>query len=118
LLIVIGLAGLYSMIHIAVGRRVFGPTAGAIIASALLVAVYVAGSFPLPIIGLGKGQLAAVTFLGISLIVAGTRAVSGCELMAIPCALIRKECELPCLIFSPLDRLERSLRRERDGDET
>ena len=111
----IGLVCLYSLIHIAIARRIFGPLPGAIVASALIVAVYVAGSFGLPLIGHGKGQLAAVTFLGVSLIIAGASALSGCELMAIPCALIQKECELPCLIFSPLDRLERRLRKERDS---
>ena len=114
----IGLVCLYSLIHIAIARRIFGPLPGAIVASALIVAVYVAGSFGLPLIGHGKGQLAAVTFLGISLIIAGVRSAAGCELMAIPCALIRKECELPCLIFSPLDRLERWLQKVRDGDDS
>ena len=116
--IIIGLVCLYTLIHIAIARRVLSPVWGAIVTSGLLVAVYVAGSFGLPLIGHGRGQLAAVTFLGISLIIAGARALSGCELMAIPCALIQKECELPGLIFSPLDRLERSLRKERDGNHT
>ena len=76
----------------------------------LLVALYVAGAYRLPIFGHGKGQLAAVAFLGISLVVAGVRAVSGCEVMAIPGLLFGKHTELGCLIFSPLDSLERKLR--------
>jgi len=57
--------------------------------------------------------LAAVTFLGISLVVAGLRAAPGCEVMAIPGLLFEKHTELVCLIFSPLDRLERKLRSKR-----
>jgi hypothetical protein len=76
----------------------------------LLVALYVAGASGSPILGRGKGELAAVTFLGVSLLVAGVCAAPGCELMAIPGALFGKHTELACLIFSLLDRLERKLR--------
>ena len=75
--------------------------------------LYVAGASGLPILGHGKGQLAAVTFLGVSLVVAGVRAAAGCELMAIPGVLFGKHTELACLIFSPLDRLERKWRSKR-----
>jgi hypothetical protein len=34
--------------------------------------------------------------------------------MAIPGVFFRKDTELACLIFSPLDRLERKLRSQRD----
>jgi hypothetical protein len=115
LLLVLGLIGVYSLIHIVVSRRIvaFGPCLGAVIAAGLLVALYVAGSSKLPILGRGKGQLAAVTFLGVSLVVAGVRAAPGCEVMAIPGLLFGKHTELACLIFSPLDRLERKLRSKR-----
>ena len=115
LLLVLGLIGVYSIIHIVVSRRVvaFGPCLGAIVALGPLVALYVAGASGLPILGRGKGQLAAVTFLGISLVVAGVRAAPGCEVMAIPELLFGKHTELACLIFSPLDKLERKLRSER-----
>jgi hypothetical protein len=59
---------------------------------------------------MGSGQLAVVTFLAISLVVAGVRAATGCELMAIPGVFFRKDTELACLVFSPLDKLERKLR--------
>jgi hypothetical protein len=112
LLLMLGLIGVYSLIHIVLSRRIIAvaPWLGAIVANGLLVAVYVAGAFGSPIVGRGKGQLAAVTFLGISLIVAGVRAAPGCEVMAIPGLLFGKHTELACLIFSPLDRLERKLR--------
>jgi len=114
-LLMLGLIGVYSLIHIVVSRRIvaFGPFLGAIVANGLLVALYVAGASGLPFLGHGKGQLAAVTFFGVSLVVAGVRAAPGCEVMAIPSLLFRKHTELACLIFSPLDRLERKLRSKR-----
>ncbi len=115
-LLVLGLIGLYSLIHIVVSRRIvaFGPCLGAVVANGLLVALYIAGGSGLPILGHGKGQLAAVTFFGVSLAVAGVRAAPGCEMMAIPSILFGKHTELACLIFSPFDRLERKLRSKRN----
>jgi len=115
LLLILGLIGVYSLIHIALLRRIgpFGQCFWAVVAMGLLVAVYVAGASGLRILGRGKGQLAAVTFLGISLVVAGVCGAPGCEVMAIPGVLFRKHTELACLIFSPLDRLERKLRSKR-----
>src|SRR5207244_11483486 len=105
------------LILIVVSRRIvaFGPSLGAIVANGLLVALYVAGASRLPILGHGKGQLAAVTFFGVSLVVAGVRAAPGCEVMAISSLLFGKRTELGCLIFSPLDKLERKLRRKLRG---
>jgi hypothetical protein len=104
-LLMLGLIALCSLLHIVVSRRMvaFGSSLGAVVAAGLLVALYVAGAH-------GEGELAAVTFLGISLVVAGVRAAPGCEVMAIPGLLFGKHTELACLIFSPLDSLERKLR--------
>ena len=96
-----------------VSPRFITPMLGFIVALGLLIALYAAGCFRLPIVGGGRGQLAAAMFLGISLVVAGVRAHAGCELVAIPGAFFHKGAELPCLIFSPLDRLERQLRDKR-----
>jgi hypothetical protein len=114
-LLVVGVIGVYSLIHVLVSRRVvaFGPGLGAVVALGPLVAVFVAGASGAPILGRGVGELAAVTFLAISLVVAGVRADPGCEVMAIPGALVGKHTELACLVFSPLDRLERKLRSRR-----
>jgi len=116
LLLTLGLIGVYSVIHIVVSWRIvaFAQSLSAVVALGLLVALYVAGASKLPILGRGKGQLAAATFLGISLVVAGVRAVPGCEVMAIPGIFFRKNSEVACLIFSPLDKLERKLRSKRD----
>ena len=93
LLLMLGLIGVYSLIHIVVSRRIiaFGPCLGAAVAAGLLVTLYVAGASGLPILGHGKGQLAAATFLGLSLVVAGLRAAPGCEVMAIPGLLFGKQ---------------------------
>ena len=113
LLLILGLISVYSLINIVAARRTiiaFSPRLATVAAHGLLVALYVAGASKLPILGHGTGELAAVTFLAISLVVAGVRAVPGCELMAIPDVFFRKDTELSCLIFSPLDSLERKLR--------
>src|SRR5437773_4933314 len=117
LLLMLGLIGIYSLIHIVVSRRIvaFGPFLGAIVANGLLVALYVAGASGLPILGHGKGQLAAVTFFGVSLFVAGVRASPGCEVMAIPGLLFGMNTELACLIFLQLDRFERKVRIKRSA---
>jgi hypothetical protein len=114
LLLMLGLMIFYSLILVSRRFLVFGPYLGAVAATGVLVAFYVAGASALPIVGHGKGQLASVTFLGLSLVVAGVRAVSGCELMAIPGVFFGNDNELACLIFSPLDWLERNLRSKSD----
>jgi len=113
LLLMLGLIGAYSLIHIFISRRIiaFGPSLGAFVAVGLLVALCVLSWPALAILGRGEGELAVVTFLGISLLIAGWRAAPGCELMAIPDLLFGKHTDMPCLIFSPLDWLERRLRR-------
>ena len=115
LLLIVGLIGIYSLLHITISKQILplGSGLGAIVANGLLVVLYFIGATGLPIVGGGKGALAAVTFLGISLVVAGVRAAPGCEVMAIPGLLFGKHTELACLIFSPLDRLERKLRSKR-----
>jgi hypothetical protein len=113
LLLVFGLIVVYGLIRFVVARRLiagFGPRLATVAVHVLLVALYVAGFSRLPILGRGAGQLAAVALLAISLVVAGVRAVPGCELMAIPGVFFRKDTELACLVFSPLDKLERKLR--------
>lgn len=116
LLLMLGLVGVYSVIHIIISQRIFALDSclGAVAAAAFLVALYIGGATRIPIIGHGAGELSAVTFLSVSLLVAGVRATAGCELMAIPGLFFGKPSELPCIIFSPLDKLERKLRSKRD----
>ncbi len=115
LLLILGLLIVYSLLHVVVSRRLvaLGPGLGAVVGLGILVAVYLAGAPGAPLLGRGEGELAAGTFLGVSLIVAGVRADPGCEVMAIPGALFGKHTELACLVFSPLDWLERKWRSRR-----
>ncbi len=115
LLLMLGLLIVYSLLHVVVSRRLvaFGPGLEAVAGLGILVALYLAGGPGAPLLGRGEGQLAAGTFLGASLIVAGMRADPGCEVMAIPGALFGKHTELACLVFSPLDWLERKWRSKR-----
>jgi hypothetical protein len=64
LLLMLGLVGIYGLIHIVVSRRIvtFGPCVGALLANGLLVVVYLAGGPGSLILGRGEGALAAVTF--------------------------------------------------------
>ena len=96
LLLIVGLIGIYSLLHITISQQILplGSGLGAIVANGLLVMLYFIGATGLPIVGGGKGALAAVTFVGISLVVAGMRAAPGCEVMAIPGLLFGKRTEL------------------------
>ena len=114
LLLLLGLIGAYSLIHLLVSRRVvvLGTSTGAIAALGLLIVVYVVGGPGGILLGRGEGALASVTFLALSLVTAGVRADPGCEVMAIPGALFGSHTELACLVFSPLDALEHKVRRK------
>jgi len=116
LLLIVGLIGIYSLLHMTVSQRIvpLGSGLAAIVANGLPVVLYFIGATGLPIVDGGKGPLAAVTFLGISLVVAGVRAAPGCEVMAVPGLLFGKHTELGCILFSPLDRLERKWWSKRD----
>jgi hypothetical protein len=109
LVLMLGFIAVYSLIFTSL--RLIGSALGSILMHGLIIALYIAGSSRLPILGGGKGQLAAVTFLGISLVIAGMRALPGCELAAIPALFFRVETDVACPIFSPFDKLERKLRR-------
>ena len=108
LVLMLGFIAVYSLILTSL--RHIGFVLGSILTHGLIVALYIAGISRLPIVGGGKGQLAAVTFLGISLVIAGMRARPGCELTAITALFFRLETYVACPIFSPFDKLERKLR--------
>jgi len=74
LVLMLGFIAVYSLILVSL--RVIGPVLGSILMHGLIVALYIAGISRLPVLGGGKGQLAVVTFLGISLVVAGMPSTS------------------------------------------
>lgn len=49
---------------------------------------------------------ATLVFLGASLLLAAARGYSGCESLAISNWLLRRDDQVGCLLFSPLDQLE------------
>lgn len=51
---------------------------------------------------------AALLFFGTSMLLAALRGYAGCEVLAITNWLLRRDDQLGCLIFNPVDRLERS----------
>jgi hypothetical protein len=110
-----GLIVIYVLLHRLVATRP-GSVAwwlGSVVALIPLVLVYVLGISGGPIFGAGEGQLGALTFLGVSLVLAGLRGDSGCEVMAVPNALSGRDSHLACLVFSPIDRFE-----QRKSDES
>jgi peptidoglycan/LPS O-acetylase OafA/YrhL len=54
---------------------------------------------------------ATLLFLGLSMLVAAVRGYPGCEVLAISNWLLRREDQLGCLLFSPVDYLEKVSRR-------
>jgi hypothetical protein len=56
--------------------------------------------------------LAALLFAGSSLLLAATRGYAGCEILAVPNLLLRRNDEIACPVFSPIDALEAARRRE------
>ena len=71
-----------------------------------LIALYILGSGGGPLFGAGEGQLAALTYLGLSFLVVAARADRGCEVLALPQLGSRSQARVPCLLFHLPDRLE------------
>lgn len=100
-ILVLVLAGLYVLLALGLQRLdvKLHPWAGAFGALVPLATVYLT---------LGSvGQLAGLTFLIVSLAIAALRADSGCEVMALPGLLFGRRTHLVCILFSPIDWLER-----------
>ena len=55
------------------------------------------------------GQVGALSFLAVSLLLAAIRADGGCEVMSIPSLVFGKRTHLICLLFSPLDWVEEKI---------
>ncbi|MGH9695530.1 MAG: hypothetical protein ACRD5Z_15370 [Bryobacteraceae bacterium] len=115
-LLVVGLLVGCSLVHVFVSRHLIliSPWLGAALANALLVAVFV-GGYAGWLLRRGEGQVATITFLGASLLLAALRGDAGCEVMSIPSALFGGHSRLPCIVFSSLDWLEGKLRGRASG---
>ena len=55
----------------------------------------------------------ALIFYGTSMLLAAVRGYRGCELLAVSNWLLRRDDQMGCVIFSPVDHLERRVRRGR-----
>ncbi|MCI0606703.1 hypothetical protein L0156_27270, partial [bacterium] len=109
--VAIGLLVVYVIANFVVSNylRHISSWMGAFIAMVPLILVYILGTGEGLIFGHGEGQMGALTFLGASLLFAGWRGDSGCEVMSIPNALFGRTTRLACLFFSPIDWLERKI---------
>ncbi len=98
----------YILVHVLVSR--YWPRLnrwlGAGLALAPMMAVYVFGFGGGYIFGAGEGQLDVLTFLGVSLLLAGVHGDLGCEVMTIPGLVFKPHTHLACIVFSPIDWLE------------
>jgi hypothetical protein len=54
---------------------------------------------------------AAVIFVGASMLLAAARGYAGCEVLAISNWLLRRDDQLGCMVFAPVDLAETKLRR-------
>lgn len=103
------LLSLYVALHLFLTRRQLNVWLGKLIALVPVALVY--------FLGPDAVKLGVLAFFGTSLLVASLRGDPGCEVTTIPSLLLGRSAYLPCLIFSPLDRLEESLaRRLRTSD--
>lgn len=55
----------------------------------------------------------ALIFYGTSMLLAAARGYRGCELLAVSNWLLRRDDQIGCVVFSPVDQIERRLRRGR-----
>jgi hypothetical protein len=55
---------------------------------------------------------AAVIFVGTSMLLAAARGYAGCEVLAISNWVLRRDDQVGCIVFAPVDLAESQLRRQ------
>jgi hypothetical protein len=85
------------------GLRATGP-AGHAVNAAVFAALY-ATPWYAPTLGFTSD--AALIFYGASLLLAAARGYAGCEVLAVPNWLLRRDDQVGCVLFTPVDALER-----------
>ncbi|MGH3190739.1 MAG: hypothetical protein ACRDOL_26445 [Streptosporangiaceae bacterium] len=85
------------------GLRATGP-AGHAVNAAVFAALYATPWYAPP---LGFTSDAALIFYGASLLLAAARGYAGCEVAAVPNWLLRRDDQVGCVVFAPVDALER-----------
>lgn len=98
----------YTLIHFIVSRYLPGLNRwiGAILAVTPVSLVWYFGQGGGPLFGQGEGGTAAITYIGVSLLIDALRADAGCEVMALPGLIFGDRTHLACIVFSPFDALE------------
>jgi hypothetical protein len=56
---------------------------------------------------------AALIFFGLSMLLAATRGYSGCEVLAVSNWLLRRDDQVGCVLFAPIDQVEQATARSR-----
>lgn len=108
LALVIVLALVYTLLHLAISRFLprLNRWLGAVLALVPVSLVWLYGQGGGPLFGQGEGGTAAIAFLTLSLLIDVVRADAGCEVMAIPGLIFRDRTHLACIAFSPIDFIE------------
>jgi hypothetical protein len=98
----------YTLVHFVVSRYLAGLNrwTGAILAVTPVFLVWYFGQGSGPLFGQGEGGTAAITYIGVSLLIDALRADAGCEVMALPGLIFGNRTHLACIVFSPVDALE------------
>ena len=78
--------------------------AGHAVNAAAFAALYATPWYAPP---LGFTSDAALIFYGASLLLAAARGYAGCEVLAVPNWLLRRDDQVGCVLFTPVDALER-----------
>ena len=95
----------YVLVHIYVTKYLpdINKVTGAILAIGPFLAVFFIGYG-------GPAATGALTFIAVSLIIAAIRADCGCEVMSIPALILGKHTHLSCIVFSPIDSIEKAIK--------
>lgn len=95
----------YILLHIIVVKYLpnINKVFGAVLAFGPFLAVFIIGYG-------GPAATGALTFIAVSLIVASLRGDSGCEVMSLPAVFLGKHTHLACILFSPIDWIEKGSR--------
>ena len=109
--IIVALTLFYALLHYLISRYLpnINRWFGAAVAVTPVFLVWLFGQGGGPIFGQGQGGTAAITFVGLSLLVDFVRADAGCEVMAFPGLIFGNRTHLACIALSPIDALEEKL---------
>lgn len=108
----LGLVGFPAILLAAQWRRVWsgrapmratGPS-GHVINCAVFLALYLTPHYA-PALSVTSD--AALVFYGASMLLAAARGYAGCEVLAVPNWVLRRDDQVGCMLFAPLDHVER-----------